>query len=192
MRKIVITSFVTLDGVIESPEKWSFDFQSDDTDQHNLDVLLPADDLLLGRVTYEGFAAAWPNMHDESGYADKFNAMRKVVVATTPVDAHWNNTKVVRDDVVAQLRALKQEPGGDILVWGSATLAQTLIQHDLVDAYELLLCPTIVGGGKRLFADDGQRHKLKVAAARTLTGGMVALRLEPATVATQAAGAGAG
>ena len=179
MGNVVITSFITLDGVIESPEKWSFDYQSEDTGAYNQKVLFAADVMLLGRITYEGFAEAWPGREDEAGFAEKMNGMRKVVVSTTLESPEWNNTTVASGDLAETVATLKAETDGDILVWGSATLAQALIERDLVDAYELLANPVIAGGGKSLYGQDGTKRALRRADATVLSGGMTALRLEP-------------
>lgn len=183
MGKIVVSTFVTLDGIMESPEKWSFDFQSDDTLQDAVDLLFASDALLLGRTTYEGFAAAWPSREDPMGFADKMNAMPKYVVSTTLKRADWNNSTIIGEDVVERVRALKDAPGRSILIYGSATLMRSLLKHDLIDEYVFLLNPVIIGEGKRLFPDLTARKTLDLAGAKALGGGMVALRYRP----TQAA-----
>jgi dihydrofolate reductase len=180
MARIIVTSFITLDGVIEAPETFSFDFQSDDTDAYNREVLFGADTLLLGRVTYTGFAGAWPEMKDEAGFADRMNSMRKVVVSSTLESADWNNSTIVSGDIARAVQELRDADGQDVLVWGSSTLAQFLIANDLVDGYELLVCPVAKGGGKRLFPEDGIKRKLRRTAVTPLSGGMTAVRLEPA------------
>ena len=179
MGNVVITSFITLDGVIESPETWSFDYQSEDTGARNKQTLFASDVLLLGRITYEGFAQAWPGREDPDGFADKMNSVRKVVVSSSLTEADWNNSEVASGDLGELVARLKGETEGDILVWGSATLARSLIEADLVDAYELLVNPVIAGGGKRLFPDDGTKRALRRTDATPLSGGMTALRLEP-------------
>lgn len=183
MANLIVTAFITLDGNVESPHEWSFAFQSEDTGEYNNKVLFDSDTMLLGRVTYEGFAAAWPGRTDEDGFADKFNSMPKVVVSTTLETADWQNSTIVRDDVVAAVQALKDAGDGDVLVWGSPTLVQFLIANDLVDAFELLMCPVLSGGGgKKLFADNGTLRKLERVEVTPLSGGMTALRLRPARV----------
>lgn len=179
MRKIVVSTFVTLDGVMEAPERWSFDFQGEDTMHAALDLLLASDALLLGRVTYEGFAAAWPSRRDPMGFADTINGMHKYVVSQTLAEPTWNPTTVIRDDIPAAVRELKSRPGGDILMYGSATLMHSLAEHHLVDEYNLLLNPVVVGGGKRLFPTGTARHKLRLVEASPFHGGIVALRYLP-------------
>jgi dihydrofolate reductase len=166
MGKVVVTEFVTLDGVIQAPgggeefehAGWSFEFdRGDDGDRFKLDELKAANAQLLGRVTYEGFAKAWPTMgDDEAGFAQKMNSMPKYVVSTTlsDDDASWENSTVIRDDVAGRVAKLKDEVDGDILIAGSRTLVGSLADHDLVDEYRLMVFPIVLGTGKRLF-DDG-------------------------------------
>ncbi len=176
--KIVVTQFITLDGVIEAPHEWSFPYWSDEIAKLKLDELMPTDAHLLGRVTYEGFAAAWPGRTDEAGFADRMNNLPKYVVSTTLEEAEWNNSTILKTDVVAQITELKKQPGGDMLVAGSATLVETLIAHDLVDEYHLLSYPIVLGKGKRLFK-DGSNTKLKLIESRSFNSGVVLLRYVP-------------
>jgi dihydrofolate reductase len=186
MRKLVVSEFVTLDGVMEDPGGaegfdrggWAFQFErGEEGDRFKLDELLDADVLLLGRKTYEGFAAAWPERTDEVGFAQKMNTMRKVVVSKTLEDASWNNTTVVTGDVVDEIGRLKQEDGGDILLAGSRQLAQELIEHDLVDELRLMVFPVVLGSGKRLFGDTAASKPLRVVETGQ-SADVVLLRLE--------------
>lgn len=177
MGKLTVTGFITLDNVVEDPHLWSGAFQSDDTGELNNEVLQESDAMLLGRVTYEGFAAAWPSRSGDP-YTDKFNAMPKYVVSSSLERADWNNSTIIADDVVNRVRTLKEDQ--NLLVWGSPTLVQTLMEHDLVDAYVLLVSPIVRGKGIRLFREDGEQHDLRVTDATTLSGGMLALRMTPA------------
>jgi dihydrofolate reductase len=177
MGKLTVTSFITLDNVVQDPHLWSGAFQSPDTDKLNLDVLLEADALLLGRVTYEGFAAAWPTRSNDP-FADKFNAMPKYVVSRTLQQADWNNSTIVADDVVERVVELKRDQ--NVLVWGSPTLVQTLIDNGLVDEYLLLVSPLVRADGVRLFAGASDQHKLRILDSTLLGGGMLALRMAPA------------
>jgi dihydrofolate reductase len=187
MAKIVVSQFVSLDGVIEDPggsEKWdrggwAFKYErGPEGDQFKLDEVMASDALLLGRVTYEGFAEAWPSRTDE--FADKFNGMRKYVVSGSMDDAEWNNSIVVKpDQLVDTVTKLRQEPGGDVLVNGSAQLIAALRANDLVDEYRLMVFPTVLGGGKRLFADDGNVSGLRLMDARP-AGETLILIYEPA------------
>jgi len=175
MRRIVVSEFVTLDGVMEDPGGaegfdrggWAFKFdRGPEGDKFKLDEVLEADALLLGRVTYQGFAAAWPDRTDEAGFADKMNSMPKYVVSTTLETAAWNNSTVLRGDVADEVRQLKEEPGGDILVAGSGQLVRELQRHDLVDEYRLMVFPVVLGSGKRLFEDAMESQALRLVDAR--------------------------
>jgi dihydrofolate reductase len=184
--RIVVTEFVSLDGVMEAPggepefkyPGWTFEFdRGDDGNQFKLDEARQADALLIGLRTYESFAGAWPKREGE--FADKFNAMPKFVVSTTLDEPEWNNSTVIRDDVPTQVAALKERGGGDILVNGSVRLVRTLMEHDLVDEYRLMVFPVVLGRGKRLFAEGLDRTALRVVESRP-AGETVILRLEPA------------
>jgi len=165
MGKLVVTEFITLDGVIEDPgggeaDKfdrggWAFQFErGEQGDKFKLDETLEAEALLLGRVTYEGFAAAWPSMTDEVGFADKMNTMPKYVLSSTLQDLTWSNSTRLEGDVADEVAKLKEQVAGEILVAGSAMLVQMLIDHDLVDELRLMVFPTVLGKGKRLFGDS--------------------------------------
>jgi dihydrofolate reductase len=152
MRRIVVTEFVSLDGVIEEPG-WTFDFdRGEEGGQFKWDELFGAEALLLGRVTYQGFAAAWPSM-DGDDFGKRMNSIHKYVVSSTLTDsdATWTNTTVVRGDVGNEIAKLKAQPGGDLLVEGSAQLVHTLTERGFGDEYRLMVFPIILGGGKRLF-----------------------------------------
>jgi dihydrofolate reductase len=177
MGKLTVTSFTTLDNVVEDPFLWSGKFQSEDTGAYNSDVLADADAMLLGRVTYEGFAAAWPSRSGDP-FSDKFNAMPKYVVSTTLERADWNNSTIVATDVADRVRELKRDQ--NLLVWGSPSLVQFLMDEGLVDEYQLLVSPIVRGKGIRLFRDGGEQHDLKVEGATVLSGGMLGLRMTPA------------
>src|SRR5207244_5875559 len=173
--RIVVTEFVSLDGVMEAPgggenfkhAGWTFQInRGDEGDKFKLDETQASEALLLGRVTYEGFAAAWPSREGE--FADKFNSDKKVVVSTTLTDPEWQNTTVIADDVPGQIAKLKADTDGVILVAGSGTLVGTLLEHDLVDEIRLMVFPTILGRGKRLFPDGIDRRKLRLVEARTI------------------------
>jgi dihydrofolate reductase len=164
MGKLVVTEFITLDGVVEEP-RWSFDFnRGDEGERFKGEELKAADAQLLGRVTYQGFAKAWPTMPDTGWFGEKMNSMPKYVVSTTLTDedADWNNSTVIRDDVKGQVTQLKERVAKDILVAGSAQLVQTLARHDLVDEYRLMVYPIVLGAGKRLFGDGMPRTTLRL------------------------------
>lgn len=176
MSKLVVSEFMTLDGVIEAPETWSFPYFDSEIGKLKHDELVATGAHLLGRVTYEGFAAAWPSRTDEQGFAERMNSLPKYVVSTTLTRAEWNNSHVIKGDVADEVAKLKQQAGGDILVAGSATLVQTLIEHDLVDEYRLLVYPIALGNGKRLFGDTSRQVKLKLLEARSFASGVVLQR----------------
>lgn len=175
MRKIIVTEFLSLDGVMEEPA-WTFKYWNDEIASFKGEESSACDALLLGRVTYEGFAAAWPESKDEG--ADYFNNVRKYVVSTTLDTAEWNNSTVIKDNVVAEITKLKQQDGKDIAVHGSATLVQTLMQHDLVDRYRLLVYPVVLGTGKRLFK-EGATATLQLLESQSFSSGVTALIYEP-------------
>jgi dihydrofolate reductase len=175
MRNIVVTTFLSLDGVMEEPA-WTAPYWNDDIAKFKSEENFASDALLLGRVTYQGFAAAWPERTDEG--ADRMNTLPKYVVSTTLNKVEWNNSTLIKDHIVEELTKLKQQDGQDILVYGSATLVQTLIQHDLVDCYRLLVYPVVLGKGKRLFQEE-TTAMLKLVATQAFSSGVVALIYEP-------------
>ena len=187
MGRIVVTEFVSLDGVIEDPGGaedfkyggWSFEIsRGDEGDKFKLDETLSSDALLLGRVTYEGFAAAWPSRDGE--FADKFNTMPKYVVSSTLENPEWNNSTVLKGDVTEEVGKLKQAHEVDIVVHGSARLVQTLLERDLVDELRLMVYPVVLGSGKRLFGETSNKKPLRLADSKTVGDGVVILVFEPA------------
>lgn len=171
MAKVVVSEFVTLDGVMEDPGGaeafdrggWAFQFERGEVgDKFKFDELMAAEAMLLGRVTYEGFAKAWPAMKDEAGFAEKMNNMAKYVVSGTLENPEWNNSTVIGSDVVGQVERLKGELEGDVLVAGSARLVHALTANGLVDEYRLMVFPVALGAGKRLFTDAEQASKLRM------------------------------
>jgi dihydrofolate reductase len=186
MAKLVVTEFVSLDGVMEDPGgsehskhgAWTFQFERGaEGDKFKLDELSAADSQLLGRVTYQGFAKAWPTIDDPHGFADKMNSMRKYVVSTTLTDeeATWENTVVIRGDVADEVGKLKAQPGGDILVAGSCSLVHSLMEYGLVDEYRLMVFPVVLGSGKRLFGESSETTKLVLTESRTVGDGVLLL-----------------
>ncbi len=172
---------MSLNGVMEEP-RWTFDFdRGKEGDQFKYEELFAAESLLLGRVTYQGFAAAWPNMGGDD-FGQRMNSIHKYVVSSTLTgsEATWGPTTVVRGDIVAGVAAIKDQPGGDLLVEGSARLVHTLAQHGLVDEYRLMVFPVILGHGKRLFPDSMPAPaKLSVSNSRTVGSGVLLLNLTP-------------
>jgi dihydrofolate reductase len=173
MGKVVVSQFISLDGVVEDPGGaeefdrggWAFKFdRGPEGDKFKLDEVMASEALLLGRVTYEGFAKAWPSRSGD--FADKFNGMPKYVVSTTLKDPEWNNSTVIDGDVAEAVAELKRDVDGDILVNGSVQLVQTLMEHDLVDEYRLMVFPTILGAGKRLFGETDAAVALRLVDAK--------------------------
>ncbi len=186
MGRIVVTEFVSLDGVMEDPggaegfthAGWSFRFnRGTEGDQFKLGEIKESEAQLLGRITYEAFAQAWPTMQDHVGFADRMNSMPKYVVSTTlqDDDATWNNSKVIRGDVVREVAALKERLQGDLLVAGSATLVQTLLEHRLVDELRLMIFPIVLGTGKRLFGEVSEPPIMILDHIKTVGDGVVIL-----------------
>ena len=183
MGRIVVTEFISLDGVIEAPGGgedytyggWTFDIdRGDEGNQFKLDETMSSAALLLGRRTYEGFAAAWPER--DGAFADKFNTMPKYVVSSTLRDPEWTNSTVLSGDVGDEIRKLKKEQDGDIVVHGSAQLAQSLIENDLVDELRLMVFPVVLGTGKRLFGETTDKKRLQLSSS-TVVGDGVAIQV---------------
>lgn len=177
MRKLIITEFMTLDGIIDNPQ-WTFKYWNDEIAGFKAEETSNNEALLLGRITYEGFAAAWPNRKDEDPGATYFNGTRKYVMSNTLDKAEWNNSVIIKGDAVEAITALKQQDGPDLVVHGSATLAQTLIQNNLVDVYRVLVYPVVLSKGKRLF-EEGSTPTLKLVSSRNFSG-VLGLVYEPA------------
>jgi dihydrofolate reductase len=189
MGRIVVTEFVSLDGVMEDPGGsedfeyggWSFEIsRGEEGDKFKLDETMASEALLLGRVTYEGFAEAWPSRKDDAGFADKFNNMPKYVVSSTLENPEWNNSTVLEGDVVDAVSKLKDEVDGDIVVHGSAQLVHTLIDNDLVDELRLMVFPVVLGKGKRVFGDTSDKKRLRLADSKAVGDGVAILVYEPA------------
>ena len=182
MGRIVVTEFASLDGVMEDPGGsedfrhggWTFEYwRGDDGDKFKLDETMDSAALLLGRVTYEGFADSWPSREGE--FADKFNQMPKYVVSTTLEDPEWTNSTVISGDVPQAVARLRDEIEGDIVVHGSATLVQTLLDNDLVDELRLMVFPVVLGSGKRLFGDTDDKRSLRLSNSMTVGDGVAIL-----------------
>jgi dihydrofolate reductase len=178
MRKVVVSEYVTVDGVFEDLDRWHFDFWHDEIGKYKLTELQASDGLLMGRVTYEGFASTWPDMTDQEGFADRMNSLPKYVASTTLEDATWNNTTVIRENVPEAIADLKQEEGQSLLLGGSAQLANALLRHGLVDELRLLVHPVVFGRGRRLFDEELDTTTLKLSGTTTFATGVVALHYE--------------
>jgi dihydrofolate reductase len=178
MAELIVTEFVSIDGVVEAPggepgyphSGWVFDYMGKEQEEYKLQEVLDAGSHLLGRVTYESFAGAWP---ERSGpFAEKMNAMPKYVASTTLDQLEWENSTLLEGDVAAAVRELKQADGGPILVAGSRTLVQTLFEHDLIDELHLMVFPLILGSGKRLFRESTDKIPLQLADTATFASGV--------------------
>jgi dihydrofolate reductase len=197
MGRLVVSEFITLDGVIENPGGsedsehggWSFRHPAPGGQQFKSDELAAADVQLLGRVTYEGFAAAWPAMEEATGeFGQKMNAMPKVVVSATLTEAEWNNTTIISGNLAEEVAKLKRRYPGDVLVAGSATLVRSLAEHNLVDEYRLMVHPVVLGHGKRLFSDDFPMADLELAESRKVGPDVLVLTYRPVTIPQPTAG----
>jgi dihydrofolate reductase len=186
MARIVVTEFVSLDGVVEDPGGsesfkyggWSFEFdRGPEGDAFKVEETRNSQALLLGRVTYEGFAEAWPSREGE--FADMFNSMPKYVVSSTLQAPEWTNSSVLEGDLVEEVEKLRERPDGDIVVHGSVQLAQALIAKDLVDELRLMVFPVVLGTGKRLFGDPGEKKKWKLADSKVVGDDVLVLTYQP-------------
>jgi dihydrofolate reductase len=186
MGRIVVTEFVSLDGVIEDPggsenfehSGWSFQIsRGDEGDQFKLDETMASEALLLGRRTYEGFAAAWPSREGE--FAEKFNSMPKYVVSSTLEEPDWTNSTVISGDLRDEVEKIRTQHDGDIVVHGSAMLVQALLERDLVDEIRLMVFPVVLGGGKRLFGETTDMKQLRLVESKTVGDGVAIQTYQP-------------
>jgi dihydrofolate reductase len=185
MSRIVVSQFVSVDGVIEDPVgmeelgrgDWTRASSGPEGGKYKVDEIMDAAAMLLGRKTYEGYAAAWPGRDGE--YADKLNGMPKYVVSSTLGDPEWSNTTVLQGDAPSAVRKLKEQTDGDILVHGSAELTYALMEHDLVDEWRLMIFPIVVGAGKRFFGDPGKTVDLRLVESRAVGEGVAIMTYEP-------------
>jgi dihydrofolate reductase len=195
MARVVVTEFVSLDGVMEAPGgddgfvrgAWTFEFdRGDEGNKFKLDETMATDALLLGRKTYEGFAAAWPQRDGE--FADRFNSMPKYVVSSTLTDPSWTNTTVLSGDPVAEVSRLKEGGDGELVVHGSGTLVRALVEADLVDELRLMVFPVVLGTGMKLFGDTRDLKKLRLTSSQVVGDGVAILVYEPASAISAGAG----
>ncbi|ABF45248.1 bifunctional deaminase-reductase-like protein [Deinococcus geothermalis DSM 11300] len=177
MRKVVLSMYQSLDGVVENPV-WTMPFWNEEAAQFARDQLFASDALVLGRVTYQGFAQAWPGRQDEQGFADRMNALPKFVASRTLRQAGWN-ARIMPGDAAQEVARLKRQPGQDLLIYGSGTLVQTLMAHHLIDEYRLWLYPVVLGRGQRLFPEGAPPLNLKRLDVRPLASGVVILTYGP-------------
>jgi dihydrofolate reductase len=189
MGKLIVSEFVTLDGVIEAPggeaslgeqSGWSLPFFSEETATFKKDDLFASDALLLGRVTYQIHASSWLSVKDEEGFADRMNGIPKYVVSSTLEKLEWNNSRLIKGNIPEAIKTLKGEISRNILIDGGSDLVNLLMRHDLIDEYRLLVHPVVLGKGKRLFQEGSSKRELRLREARALSGGVVALIYQPA------------
>jgi dihydrofolate reductase len=180
MRRVIASEFVSLDGVMESPEKWHFPYFNDEMEEEIGAAMPTADAMLLGRVTYEERAAFWPTQSSDDEIAGYMNNIPKYVVSTTLDMVEWQNSTLIKGNVVEEITRLKQQPGKDISISGSVTLVQSLLGDDLIDELRLMVHPVVVSSGKRLFEDGGDRKALKLVESKTFSTGVVYLTYQPA------------
>jgi dihydrofolate reductase len=177
MRKVIVSEFVSLDGVIEAPE-WATQF-GDEENAYKMEELFACDALLLGRVTYQEFAAVWPGMAADTGeYGERMNNLPKYVVSTTLQEMEWN-ASLIQGNITEEIYRLKQQSGQDLLVFGSGELVHSLTQHHLIDEYRLMTFPVVVGSGKRLFAEGSEKQALKLIEAKAFSSGVIVLSYQP-------------
>jgi dihydrofolate reductase len=191
--KIVAAEYVSVDGVMQDPGGvgeievggWTNPYWNDELAKLQADLLFASDALLLGRLTYEGFAASWPDMeHEEGPFADKMNTMPKYVASRTLTDMEWNATPI-RGDVVDEVAKLKRDPGQNLLIYGSGSLVRLLLQHGLIDQLRLMIYPVVLGAGKLLFTETGSKKELELAGVTTTSAGVVVVDYKKAPGATQ-------
>jgi class 3 adenylate cyclase/dihydrofolate reductase len=189
MGRLIVSEFVTLDGVIEAPgheehrdgkNAWALRGASEDQQRFKIEEAFAADALLFGRVTYQIFAVFWPTAPRDQGFADRMNGIKKYVVSRTLRDAEWNNTTVLRENVREEVAGLKQRHGGNILIYGSADLVNSLMPYGLIDEFRLLVFPVVLGSGKRLFREESDTSHLRLVRTQAFSSGAVLLTYEPA------------
>jgi class 3 adenylate cyclase/dihydrofolate reductase len=192
MGRLVVTEFMTLDGVMEAPgfeehrdgkNTWALTTTTEDQQRFKVDELFAAGAILLGRVTYQIWATFWPDAPKDAGLADRINDLEKYVVSTTLREPTWNNTKVIRSDLAGEVRGLKERSDGDVLVFGSAELVDSLLELDLVDELRIMLFPIVLGSGKRLFRDERDVSHFRLVGTRAFDSGVVLLTYEPSAEA---------
>jgi dihydrofolate reductase len=175
VRKIIVSTYATLDGIFNDPQNWSFDYMDEAALEFAVNQLFAADALLLGRETYQSFAEAWPDRTDEAGFADRINSMQKYVVSTTLTEPlPWGPATLIKSNVAEEVAKLKQQPGQDILIYGTGRLTDTLLQHGLIDEHRTWVIPVIWGKGQRIF-DGFETAKLELVEAKALPSGTVIL-----------------
>jgi len=179
--RLVATEYLSLDGVFEEPGHWSGPMFNEEAGQFKWAELQASDALLIGRKTYEGFAAAWPTMKGTGEFGEKMNTMPKYVVSSTLDKADWPGSKLIKGNIADEIRKLKKQPGKDLLLSGSGQLFNAMMRENLVDLYRLMVHPIVLGKGARLFTDEEARRKLDLKEIKRFATGIVVLEFEPAT-----------
>ncbi len=180
MRKVIVVELLSLDGVMESPEEWAFSYSNAEMEEINASGMAASDALLLGRVTYEGLAAFWPNQSGGEPMVDYINSVSKFVVSTTLKEPlGWNNSTLINGDIAEEIAKLKQQPGKDITIIGSGALVRSLLRDGLLDELRLMVHPVVLSGGKRLFEDGGDQKALRLMDSKTFSTGVVSLAYQP-------------
>jgi len=180
MRRVIAVELVPLDGVVEAPAEWAFSYSNDEMEEANASGMAASDALLLGRVTYEEFAAYWPHQPGGVPMVDYINSVHKFVVSTTLEEVEWNNSALIKGNVAEEIATLKRQPGKNITILGSGTLVQSLLRNDLIDELRLMVFPIVVGSGKRLFEAGGDQKALELVDSKTFSTGVVYLTYQPA------------
>jgi dihydrofolate reductase len=187
MRKVIAVELMSVDGVIEAPETWAFPYSNDEMEEANASGMAASDALLLGRVTYEGFASFWPHQPSGTPMVDYINSVPKFVVSETLEEPlRWNNSTLIKGDVAGEIVELKRRPGKDITILGSAALVRSLLRDGLIDELGLMVHPIVLGSGKRLFEDGGDRRDLELVYSRTFGTGVLYLTYRPGGVSRRA------
>ncbi len=182
MRKLIALELVSVDGVFESPEEWAFSYSNDEMNEANASGMAASDALLLGRVTYEGLAAFWPNQPGGDPMVDYINSVPKLVVSTTLEEPlEWNNSTLIKGNVADEITDLKRQPGKDITIIGSGALVRSLLREGLLDELNLMVHPIVLGSGKRLFEDGGDRKALELVDSQTFDSGVISMTYRPAS-----------
>ena len=179
MRKVIVSTYMTLDGRVDEIRDWAVRYDDDRTVRYNTDLLMNSDGLLLGRKTYEIFAAIWPSLSGQFPYVDKMNSMAKYVASTTLTDLEWENSHLIEGDVAEGVAKLKQQPGQDLVLYGCHDLMHSLMEHDLIDEYRLLVHPVLLGKGRSFLKDGAERVNLDLVGTTVIPGGVAILTYQP-------------
>jgi dihydrofolate reductase len=179
MRKAIVSTYVTLDGRVDEIRDWTIPYDDDGVAKYHTDLLMNSDGLLLGRKTYEIFAALWPSLSGKLPYVDKLNSMAKYVASTTLKELEWENSQLIEGDVAEGVAKLKQQPGQDLVMYGCHDLMHSLLEHDLVDEYRLLVHPVVLGKGRSFFEDGAGRVDLDLVDTAVISNGVAVLTYQP-------------